>query len=403
MPHRCLCDLYLASVLVAMVCASAPDEPGLSLLLIDGHGGAMMEMFSQLTHMIRYTHSFYLTYICLYWYCEEAQPTFDRLSHGLPRACKSPDDCRRLDVERWFLARWFQESTQMIDADDFSREILDISLRQDFEHRFKNMVEHRFDIVVCQYPIVLCSFFLSLNVRIIVRSVMRFDYFACSAQSQDVIAADLRHIAKKGRVYVSTQFDARYFREFMNSSVQVWPSLGWHALSEAPRVNQSREEILVLPNTLRDDYKCFSQIQRYLFELKGLAARIGGPEAALRLVNVRDAYPRYELKDLAAHRTALILPYTTPTVSIAEAYALGLSLLMPSPELLARLHVERGFLCQLNSPCNGDGRIRSEDLQEWLALGEAYSWPHVRYFSSADDLMTVCLPGLTTSWHLREL
>lgn len=56
--------------------------------------------------------------------------------------------------------------------------------------------------------------------------------------------------------------------------------------------------------------------------------------SSLNLKTIRQTYPRYDFADLARHKAAVVLPYSTYSQSVLELSDLGLPLLIPSDEWL---------------------------------------------------------------------
>jgi hypothetical protein len=78
----------------------------------------------------------------------------------------------------------------------------------------------------------------------------------------------------------------------------------------------------------------------------GLVAAAKGTRFA-SMARLRDLYPHFEYKDLAAHPAIVLIPYQVSIMSLFEYYRMAIPLFVPSPALLADWQVTRQPLAQI--------------------------------------------------------
>jgi hypothetical protein len=118
-----------------------------------------------------------------------------------------------------------------------------------------------------------------------------------------------------------------------------------------------------------------------------------------------DAYPRYEMGQLATHPAVIFLPYTISVMTFFELYRMNIPLLVPTRRLLAKWHVKHGLLAELTWPLasgagsplppapqfagwpdpNNDTDLAGLDF--WLQHADLYTFEHVITFDSISDLV----------------
>lgn len=109
----------------------------------------------------------------------------------------------------------------------------------------------------------------------------------------------------------------------------------------------------------------------------------------------------------------MAIPYSAYSFQLADWYWLGMSLFVPTPRLLAKLHYEMGAVYELMEycfedkppgPCEGcfapgwnattsghpsePGEIFDSAVaaEQWFGLFWIYTVPHINYFSGASEL-----------------
>jgi len=121
------------------------------------------------------------------------------------------------------------------------------------------------------------------------------------------------------------RYDAEYVKYFTGlKDVPVLPNYcAYTKVSYSP----TRSQVLIGPGRGIKD-----QLYR---ELK--AAARGTRFASM--ARLRDLYPRFEYKDLAAHPAIVLIPYQVSIMSLFEYYRMAIPLFVPSPSLLAQWQV----------------------------------------------------------------
>jgi len=64
--------------------------------------------------------------------------------------------------------------------------------------------------------------------------------------------------------------------------------------------------------------------------------------------DIGDLYPSYRFTELASHSAVVVVPYGMFTFALAELYALGIPMFVPTPAFLVSL-------CQGSLPCHVNG------------------------------------------------
>lgn len=181
-------------------------------------------------------------------------------------------------------------------------------------------------------------------------------------------------LSKKVTFVAAHTFDAAYFEYYTHVAIPtVFPAL----IGDLPAFNPSRE-VIIGPSHL----EAHSEPVR---AINGLS---------MGLKTIRQTYPNYELADLASHRAAIVLPYSTYSQSVLELSDLGLPLLIPSDRwLLANGGLNDVRLAPLYTS-EEDGREiagspNSPELDDRLFWAKYAHWndlPNVYRWNDLDEL-----------------
>ena len=109
------------------------------------------------------------------------------------------------------------------------------------------------------------------------------------------------------------------------------------------------------------------------------------------------------LQDIANHRAVVIFPYAVHSYGVVEVFSLSVPIFTPSIEFAIELgifhdtKVSDSFYCgsgwqeppaDPNSPHPFSPEDRSKEaVRYWLQFADLYVFPHVKYFSSWQDLV----------------
>merc|ERR1711879_545817 len=116
--------------------------------------------------------------------------------HGTSQTVNVNEENPHISTKLLSMRGFFKRS--IFSADDVYKSPVDNStVRDAFFNLYKQTVEY-FDVVWCQYPLLLCSYFLPFDVKVVARVTHRFDYFACDGHSRATIGEYIRVISSKG-------------------------------------------------------------------------------------------------------------------------------------------------------------------------------------------------------------
>ena len=310
----------------------------LKYLLFDGHAGPLSSSFSFLVTQLG-VPSENIDVACNPFGC-------NRLHLNIPLPIN-----RLESMERWFPINFDFMNMEPI-YDDGWREMF----RQKFQRTFD-----KYDVIFCSQPMKLCSLLRMFKKLVVLRADKRFDHRV--GMSDDLVKSDqtsrfgsnnnnelisiarrdawARELAEWARseeeplvLLHANPYDEKYMQYYLGvgstllEAYPVWPR--WKA-SWAPQL----DELIVLP----DQEALLGQRARWeeaiVFPLR---------EKGVQVRFMRDVYPVYTYKQLAAHKSMLYLPYDANTWTQREMYSIGIPMFAPSETFLARLHCTRGVI-----------------------------------------------------------
>ena len=272
--------------------------------------------------------------------------------------------------------------------------ISEAEVRANFEYYKLDADIAQVDAFYCQFPMSFCEAWLPFNKTLIYLAGHRFSLARCNQPQVTRLIQHLQEAEARGHIVASaTTYDAAYINYFtglrplvLRMSTLFYAS--WRMFPPPPRAAM-RSEILVGP-LQRGDVLFGDEIAR----------ACGGRFA---FATARQLYGRFELQHLVQHRAAVLFPYTAhSSFGIAEIYALGIPVFVPSAEFLQQLGIVDDRLMTSPDYC-GPGAwfaprhpqslhapnpesAASGDALYWLRLAEYYQLPHVTAFSSFEDL-----------------
>ena len=200
----------------------------------------------------------------------------------------------------------------------------------------------------------------------------------------------MRHVIAANNLY-----DARYIRHFSGVAAHPVPNYCDKGQSYGP----GRPEVLL---------SMAQHVEIALLPALEQAVRARRLERDVSFAHIRRLYPRYRYVDLARHPCIVLVPYQVSVMSFFEQYRLNIPLLVPSRRLLASLAVNSGVLQERTwasvfgqrskasaleahplyvneSDPNNDGS--EEAVYDWLQYADYYTFPHVLYWDSLEDLV----------------
>ena len=278
-------------------------------------------------------------------------------------------------------------------------------LKQEFwreYHQDKWMVG--MDMYICHHAVALCEVYLPFDRPIVIVSTTRYELGRHDANSWARLNQALTAIAAKefNTVAANSVYDVEYLRHFTGiENVLLLPSLCAYVDSY---YLPTKKEFLVGPSRLSNGgNKIFEGAGGLLESL--LTSNLSDE---LSFKRIRELYPHYSFKDLAAHPAIVIIPYQVSIMSLFEYYAIGIPLFVPSLELLVQWQIKYLLLDELswncvfgrcdeksaivahpNSPHRGtdpNDILNTDNLRYWLKFADFYQWPGVLFFESWSDL-----------------
>jgi hypothetical protein len=257
------------------------------------------------------------------------------------------------------------------------------------------------DVVMCFHPAAMCELFMPLNKALFVIATTRYEMGRESAATWLAWNANLKTIAADPRnlVAANNRYDAEYIRYFTGISAIILPSV----IQMDERYRGSTDTILIAPLHSPGATKLQALAQASSPLVIPIAQKYPGRYTYIALCNV----------------TAIVhLPYQLSTMSFFEQYAMGIPLLVPTPEFLWDLHDEFDLVTErtwhrvrtsrrphmsvigpaegmVGVPDPNDDRNRTAFVH-WARFGDWYTWPHIVQFNSWSDLGAAINH---TDWH----
>lgn len=250
------------------------------------------------------------------------------------------------------------------------------------------------DAFVCLHPAATCELFMPFNRTIIVLTTTRYDNGRKSVGDWRRWNDRLAHIAADDRniIAANNQYDAQYMRYYTGLTPRLLPSRCGYTRAT---YNPTRSGYLL---GLRRD----SEFRDFFIDSINSACK--AMNVSVQLASIRDLYPTYKWKDLAAHRGIVPLPCQPSMIGIIEQYRMNIPLFLPSKELL--LDFQLGEPMMLSDIYDGHGpgetlpahpsqfgvpdpSVRlGMSIRHWTQLSDWYTTlPHVILYSSFNELV----------------
>lgn len=283
-------------------------------------------------------------------------------------------------------------------------------LRRAFYDAYRNDPEFlSADAYLCTHADSMCELFLPFGKPLIVVASTRYEIGRLEASHWHRWNHNLQKIAQQPHNAVGTNnlYDRRYMQYFTNlteAQMYLLPNLCQYVTARYV-FPSPRQEILLAP------YRgIHSTLQRNLLTaLNEHRLRTG---SKLEIQAIADVYPaHYEYSQLASHPAIVLLPYQVSIMSFFEYYRMQIPIFVPSARLLATWHLEHRLLKERtwmsvfdmpqyestiprhhNSSCplrtDPNNEFDRTAVEEWVALSDFYTWPHVQTFDTFERLFT---------------
>eukprot|EP00038_Savillea_parva_P029209 m.69519 g.69519 ORF g.69519 m.69519 type:complete len:908 (-) comp8589_c0_seq1:73-2796(-) len=257
------------------------------------------------------------------------------------------------------------------------------------------------DVVMCFHPAAMCELFLPLRKHVFVIATTRYEMGRESVEAWTRWNQNLVKIASDpiNLVAANSRYDAAYIRYFTGLSPMVLPSV---VRMDSTYHGANAQDIL-LATSHSPNHKVLTQ---------------RAMDALPAVVPLKTKFPdRYTYGELCKSRAILHLPYQVSTMSFFEQYAMGIPLLVPTPEFLWELHDELDVVTErtwhrvrhgqrpsksIMGPAPGyekvpdpNNDVNREAFLHWVRMGDWYTWPHIITFGSWDELGSKVA---TTNW-----
>jgi len=247
------------------------------------------------------------------------------------------------------------------------------------------------DVVLCPFPAALCSTFVEGmsvhfngllntygNKHLVLTLAWRFDgqrqdAAACAwvAQFSEILRARPSHL-----VVAHVPYDVAYAHHFtgLGHRIQLieYTSATWlNAAESVPKVAQHENPtVLLLPDRRKVPTDPDQTLQRIIRRV--LKQHTIGAETA------RELYGSYSPSQVIRHRAAVAVPYSAWSFQLVDWYWLGMTLFVPTPQLLAHMHYWTGVVYELIENCVGGeshGPCKSCYVPGWNASASGHEWP----------------------------
>jgi hypothetical protein len=263
------------------------------------------------------------------------------------------------------------------------------------------------DAYACFHPSAMCELFMPFNNRIFVVATTRYEMGRETVDAWTQWNQNLQTIASCSHNLVAANnlYDAKYIEYFTGLHVQVFGSF----IPPVARYNPSSGTNDILVAAMHTPF------EDIIFENMKLVI----PDKwAYQLHKLRSKYSHYTYNDLCSNVAIIHIPYQVSVMSLFEQYAMGIPLLIPTPEFLWGLHNQWGVVSertwdQVHTQSRPSGSIiprhsttsvtipdpnndvSREAFLYWVAYADFYQWNHIIYFDSWPDLI---LKIDTTDW-----
>jgi hypothetical protein len=247
----------------------------------------------------------------------------------------------------------------------------------------------RADAVLCFHPSAMCELFMELPPRKFVIASTRYEMGRHSPSEWTLWNENLKKIAADPRniVAANNKYDAEYIRYFTGLDPVIIPST------------------IDMPDRYAPEKKTF-----LLATVHGKHAGTLTRQVARQFPTVlpmKTAYPGlYEYRDLCKHLGIVHLPYQTSIMSLFEQYAMGIPVLVPSPEFMWELRMSDDLMMERTwdrviknvhpskSPIPGvnasvpdpNNDVDKAAFLYWVRFADFYLWPGIKTFGSWSEL-----------------
>lgn len=268
-----------------------------------------------------------------------------------------------------------------------------------FYDRYKSELE-QYDAFIVTHTPCFAMLYERWNKPIICVASTRYEApFTDSAEAWAHFNSFLRNQIDSGMLIplANNKYDSAYAEYFTQRQWKVIPSLCNY--TSAPYTGELRQSLYVskfeLPRTIpnlvsKGDYFKRRILQRVAVKL-GIATRKRG----------------YSWRDIAAFRSAVVVPYNASIMSIFEMYASGIPMLFPSLKYAVELYGEsrrKGIFSELSYnqvrglpsgsvlPCDSMDPNNYDDvatMEYWIEKSDFYdseNMKHLTYFDSFDEI-----------------
>jgi hypothetical protein len=278
---------------------------------------------------------------------------------------------------------------------DKNQYVSEADVRSNFEYYRYDPDIKRVDAFICFFPMSMCEVWLPFNKTIIYVAGHRYSLGRCDEPRWSRITKHMIEASSHGHIVVSAStYDAAYLNYFTGLNVPVMQGNSqFYASSRyvAPTL-EMRPEILVGP----------LQLGKVMYE-KEINAAFNKSEEKFPFKTAKQIYGHFELSNLAAHRAAILYPYTAHfSFGIMEIYSLGIPIFVPSPEFLLELNIVNDRKISHDFYCGDSSYVpprhtasehvpspessNPADVLYWLRFAEYYRLPYITQFNSFEDL-----------------
>eukprot|EP01032_Pedospumella_encystans_P020206 gene20206-22959_t len=313
------------------------------------------------------------------------------------------------------------------------------ALRKKFYDSYRtDPVMKSVDAYLCTHAASMCELFMPFQKPMVVIASTRYEIGRLDAVSWQRWNENLRLIAASpyNTIAANNRYDQEYIRYFTGiQDVVLLPNFCNYVNT---RYQPTRPEILlgpargVNPTVQRLMYEALTEYNKHTPNLS--SGRQSGDNKGNKVIisPIRDIYTHFEYSDLAAHPAIVVLPYQVSFMSLFEFYRMQIPLFVPTPELLAKWHLdhnmlnERTWMGVLGQPqaksilprhsaldnahsisgstssvplSDPNNEFSYEAVLEWVKLSDFYTWPHIQTFNTWSELFAM----LGDTAKLREM
>ena len=258
------------------------------------------------------------------------------------------------------------------------------------------------DLYFCSFPSSMCEMWLPFNKSIAFISGHRYALGRCNLEARNKLNTRLKKMMLSSNPLHIFGALSKYDKEYMEYYLGSGPPSGLHtfrtyatgfgylwreAFDPGPPLFFNRTEVLSVPRR----------------EQARLSNRTG--TLPLNVIDLRSLYERYTGAQLQQHPGIVLWAYSVMSYKLIDFYALAVPLYVPSLKFYhahrfghdrtitgskhyCKNHTLKSLLpkdprsVHLLSPEDED----IEDEQYWLQFSDFYTFPHITYFDSMDDL-----------------